>query len=188
MIGFRSLGRWRPESLLEAADHLEEGRAVAHFGHLYHVPVVVAALRHAADQVRLGRTRAFETADRIFAQGWTFRAAGGEVVIQEKVATAVTYEQLDSIERLLDIYAVNMAVALTEVETALNELYAVIGAARRDPDARARPRRDVKASQTRRSARSIGSSFVLVSSHSPKKRDYQAASGVRSVILSDGPR
>ncbi len=140
MIGFRSLGRWRPEALLEAADRLEGGRAVPHFGHLYDVPMVVDALRHTAAQVTVARTRAIDTADRIFAQGWRFTTARDEVVIRETVATVVTYEELDRIEELMGIYGVNMAVALTDVEIALDELYTVIEAARRDPYARARPR------------------------------------------------
>lgn len=140
MIGFRSLGRWRPEALLEAADGLEEGHAVPHFGHLYNVPAVVDALRHAAAQVKLARTRAIETAGLIFAQGWRFRAAGSEVLVQDVVAAMITCDELDRIEDLMGEYAGAMADALTDVEIALRELYVVIEAARRDPNARARPR------------------------------------------------
>ena len=140
MISFGSLGRWRPEALLAAADGLERGRAVPHFGHLHDVPVVVDALRHAAAQVTVARTRAIDTADRILAQGWRFTTARNEVVIQEMAATVVTYEEIDRIEDLMGIYGVNLAVALTDVEIALDELYAVIEAARRDPNVRARPR------------------------------------------------
>lgn len=140
MIGFRSLGRWRPEALLEAADRLEGGRAFPHFGHLYDVPMVVDALRQTAAQVAVARTRAIDTADQIFAQGWGFTAARNEVVIRESVVTVVTYEELDRIEDLMGEYGVAMASSLTDVEIALDELYAVIDAARRDPNARARPR------------------------------------------------
>lgn len=140
MIGFRSLGRWRPEAMLEAAACLAGGRAVPHFGHLYDVPMVVDALRHAAGQVTAARDRAIDTADRILAQGWKFTTARNEVVIQEMVATVVTYDELDHIEDLMGIYGVNLAVALTDVEIALDELYAVIESARRDPNARARLR------------------------------------------------
>ncbi|MEU6137590.1 hypothetical protein [Nocardioides sp. NPDC047086] len=139
MIGFSSLGRWRPEALLAAADRLEQGQSVPHFGHLHDVPPVVDALRHAAAQVGTARDRAFELADQIVARGWTFRAAENEVIIQEMVATAVTYERLDHIETLMGIYVDNMATALTDVEVALNELYFVIATARRDPNARVHP-------------------------------------------------
>lgn len=140
MIGFRSLGRWRPEVLLEAADRLEGGRLVPHFGHLYDVPMVIDALRHTAAQVTVARARAIDTADRIFAQGWRFTTARNEVVIQEIVATVITYEELDRIEEMMGIYGFSMAAALTDVEIALDDLYAVIEAARRDPNARVRPR------------------------------------------------
>jgi hypothetical protein len=139
MIGFRSLGRWRSEALLEAADRLEGGHAVAHFGHLHNVPVVVDALRHAAELVGAARNRAFETADLILAQGWRFRAAGNEVVVQEVIATEITYDELERIEDQMGVYAGAMADALTDIEIALDELYAVIEAARRAPDARGRP-------------------------------------------------
>lgn len=102
--------------------------------------MVVDALRHTAARVRLARARAIDAADRSFAQGWRFTTARNEVVIQETVATLVTYEELDRIEDLMGIYGANMAVALTDVEIALDELYAVIEAARRDPNARVQPR------------------------------------------------
>lgn len=140
MIGFTSLGRWRPEAFLAAADHLEDGRTVPHFGHLYDVPTVVDALRHTAGQVEAARCRAIETAERIVAHGWRFTTASGEVVVQGSVATAVTWEEFDRIEDLMGTYGADMAVALTDVERALDDLYAVIQTARRDPGARARPR------------------------------------------------
>ncbi|MFI5623486.1 hypothetical protein ACIA03_08480 [Nocardioides sp. NPDC051685] len=155
MISFRSLGRWRPEALLVAADGLEGGFAVPHFGHLYDVPMVVDALRRAAVQVEVARTRAIDTADRIFAHGWRFTTIGNEVVIQEMAASVVTYEELDRIEVLMGIYGATMAVALTDVEIALDELYAVLEAARRHPNARARPRvqRPLRTSSTGRACR-----------------------------------
>lgn len=147
MIPFDDLGRWRPDALLWAADRLEDGETVHHFGHLHDVTAVIDALRHAATQIRAARVRAIETAETVTAQGWGFQIVGDDVVVQEKTTSVVTYgAELDRVEDLMAEYAGTIAGALTEIGVALDDLQAVIGASRQDPSARAhrRPRRPLR--------------------------------------------
>ncbi|GGU38776.1 hypothetical protein [Nocardioides albus] len=154
MVPFDELGRWRPDALLGAADRLEDGDTIPHFGHLYNVAAVVEALRHAAVQIRSARARALGTADLIVARGWGFQIAGSDVVVQETSRTVITYDdELDRVEELMSEYAGAMADALTELGVALDELYAIIDASRRDPNRRSRlgvPRRPRPPSTGRR--------------------------------------
>ncbi|MGH3349547.1 MAG: hypothetical protein ACRDPS_02690 [Nocardioides sp.] len=140
MIPIDDLGRWRPDALLGAADRIEEGGAIPHFGHIHAVAAVVDAIRHAARQIQSARARALEAADLIVAKGWGFHDVDGDIVVRETSTTVITYDaELDRVEDLMSEYAAAMAAALTDVGIALDELQAVIDASRRDPNARAHP-------------------------------------------------
>lgn len=142
MIDFHTLNQRQPDALTQMADALEQGRAGGHLSHLHHRPQVIAALRRAAVQIESARTRSRQAAELIFTEGWSFRVDEDMVEVKDRTGRLYSYgEELDRVEDQMGKYADLMAEALTDAFIADTELYAVIRAARRDPNDRARPRR-----------------------------------------------
>lgn len=141
MFDFKALGRWRPDTLTAAADYLEAGRPLPHFGHLYNVSAVVEALRHCAARLRLVRIHAYEAAGVIFEQGWEFREEGDSIMVRGIGATNMACDSdLDHVDDLMTDYAANLADALTDAHTIAHDLRAVVRASTRDPNERLRVR------------------------------------------------